>query len=121
MTKIERTHTNARMSKIVRYDGIIFLCGQTAVGAGISDIEGQTAEVLERVDRMLSEAGSDRSRILSAMVHLKAIDDFAAMNRVWEAWVPPGSAPARTTVEAELASPELLVEVTVVAAATDRR
>jgi enamine deaminase RidA (YjgF/YER057c/UK114 family) len=73
-----------------------------------------------RVDRLLGEAGSDRSRILSAMVHLKAIEDFAMMNRVWEAWLPPGSAPARTTVEATLASPERLVEVTVIPAATDR-
>jgi enamine deaminase RidA (YjgF/YER057c/UK114 family) len=51
---------------------------------------------------------------------LKTIDDFAMMNSVWEAWLPPGSAPARTTVEATLASPELLVEVTVIAAVTDR-
>jgi enamine deaminase RidA (YjgF/YER057c/UK114 family) len=65
------------------------------------------------------EAGSDCSRMLSAMVHLKAIDDFAMMNGVWEAWLLPGSAPARTTVEAKLASPEPLVEVTVIATASN--
>jgi len=73
--------------------------------------------VLACVDRLPSEAGSDGSHILSAIVYLKAIDDFAMMNRVWEAWLPPGSALAHTTVEATLASPELLVEVTVIAAA----
>ena len=82
MNEIERKHTNARMSKIVRCGGMIFLCGQTAIGADIPDIEGQTAEVLARIDRLLTEAGSDRWHILSAMVHLKAIDDFAAMNRI---------------------------------------
>ncbi len=119
MNEIERKHTNARMSQIVRYGGMVFVCGQTAIGANIPDIEGQTTEVLARIDRLLTEAGSDRSHILSAMVHLKAICDFAAMNRIWESWIPPGLAPARTTVEARLASPDLLVEVTVVAAKAD--
>ena len=66
---------------------------------------------------MLAEAGSARERILSATVYLRDIADFAAMNEVWEAWLPVGAAPARTTVEARLAVPELRVEITVVAAA----
>jgi len=103
------------MSKIVRYGSMMFLCGQTASGTDIDGIDGQTAEVLERIDCLLTEAGSDRSRILSAMIHLKRMDDFAAMNAVWETWIPSGAAPVRTTVEARLASPDLLVEVTVIA------
>lgn len=119
MNNIERKHTNARMSKIVRYGGMVFLCGQTAIGANIPDISGQTAEVLARVDSLLTEGGSHRSRILSALVHLKSIEDFAEMNRIWESWIPSGSAPARTTVEATLASADLLVEITIVAAVAD--
>jgi enamine deaminase RidA (YjgF/YER057c/UK114 family) len=118
MSDITRIHTNARMSKIVRHSGLVYLCGQTAGGGANAnaDITIQTHETLSRVDALLTEAGSDRSRILSATVYLRDIGDFAAMNAVWESWVVPGAAPARTTVEAHLASASLLVEVTVVAA-----
>jgi enamine deaminase RidA (YjgF/YER057c/UK114 family) len=113
---IQRYHSNARMSKIVQYGGLVFLCGQTASGSALAPIEDQTREVLRRIDTLLAEAGSDRSRLLSATVYLKHMDDFAAMNATWEAWMPSGAAPARTTVQANLASPDLLIEITVVAA-----
>lgn len=113
---IRRHHSNARMSKIVQHGGLIFLCGQTSSGTALANIDEQTSEVLRRIDDLLAEVGSDRSHLLSATVYLKQIEDFAAMNAVWEAWVPPGTAPARTTVQAHLASPELRVEITVVAA-----
>lgn len=113
---IQRHHSNARMSKIVQHGGLIFLCGQTSSGTALSSIGDQTNEVLRRIDALLLDVGSDRSHLLSATVYLKHIEDFAAMNAVWEAWVPPGTAPARTTVQAHLASPDLRVEITVVAA-----
>ncbi len=117
MSNIERKHTNARMSKIVQHGGLVYLCGQTASGGAnaSADITAQTHETLSRVDALLAEAGSDRTRILSATVYLRNIDDFAAMNAVWESWVVPGTAPARTTVQAQLAGPSLLVEVTIIA------
>lgn len=117
MTTIERKHVGPRMSKIVRHHDVVYLCGQTASGAGIAGIAGQTAEVLARIDALLADAGTDKSRLLAATIHLKDIGDFAAMNAVWEAWVPAGCAPARTTIEAHLAGPDLLVEITAVAAA----
>ena len=115
---IERTHTNARMSKIVRHGGLVYLCGQTAGGSASADadIRAQTLEVLSRIESLLNEAGSDRSRMLSVTIHLRDMDDFAAMNSVWESWIAPGAAPARTTVEARLASASLRVEMTVTAA-----
>lgn len=115
---IERTHTNARMSKIVRYSGLIFLCGQTASGSSNENggIKVQVQEALSRVDALLTDAGSSRARILAATLYLRNINDFAAMNEVWESWMPLGAAPARTTVEARLASESLLFEVTVTAA-----
>jgi enamine deaminase RidA (YjgF/YER057c/UK114 family) len=118
-TDIQRHHTNARMSKIVRHNGLVYLCGQTASGSAsaTADITTQTHETLARIDALLAEAGTDRTRILSAVIHLPVMSDFAAMNAVWESWVEPGTAPARTTVEAKLASASLLVEITVVAAA----
>jgi enamine deaminase RidA (YjgF/YER057c/UK114 family) len=119
MSEIERKHTNMRMSKIVRHGALVYLCGQTATGSpqANADATAQTREMLSRVDALLAEAGSDRTRILSATIYLRDMKDFDAMNAVWESWVAQGTAPARTTVEARLASPSLLVEVTVVAAA----
>lgn len=116
MTPINRTHSNARMSKLVTFGDLVFLCGQTAGGSDITDMAGQTAEALRRVDILLQEAGTDKSKVLTALIHIKSMDDFAAMNAGWDAWVPHGAAPARTTVEARLATPNLLFEVTVVAA-----
>ena len=117
MSDIERHHTIARMSKIVRHEGLVYLCGQTANGSASahSDVGSQTHEVLSRIDALLAEAGSDRTRMLSTTIYLRNIEEFAAMNAVWDAWVTPGTAPARTTVEARLASANLLVEVTVIA------
>ncbi len=118
MSEIERFHTGPRMSKIVRYGGLVYLCGQTAGGVdGLDDVTAQTNEMLSRVDRLLTEAGTERSRILSVTIYLKDMADFAAMNAAWEAWLPADAAPARATVEARLASAHLLVEISVVAAA----
>jgi enamine deaminase RidA (YjgF/YER057c/UK114 family) len=117
MTAIERKHVGSRMSKIVRHGDVIYLCGQTASGTAIADAAGQTREILARIDALLAEGGTDRSRLLAATVHLADMSDFAAMNAVWEAWLPAGAAPARTTVQALLAAPDLRVEITVIAAA----
>lgn len=114
---IDRIRTGPRMSKVVRRAGLIFLSGQTSNGTAIADISGQTSEVLRRIDELLAEAGSDSSHLLTATIYLRDIGDFAAMNAEWEAWLPRDSAPARTTVEARMASPDLLVEITVTAAA----
>jgi len=114
---IERKHSGPRMSQIVRHAGLIFLSGQTASGTSATSIEDQTRHVLGKIDALLAEAGSDKTRLLQAQIHLRDIADFAAMNRVWEAWVPAGAVPARTTVQATLANPDLRVEITVIAAA----
>ena len=118
MKGIDRLHIGARMSKIVRHAGTVYLCGQTANGgpAAEADVRTQTHEVLSRIDGLLAEAGSDRSRLLTVLIHLRDITDFAAMNEVWESWIVPGTAPARTTVQGHLASDSLLVEMTVTAA-----
>lgn len=118
MNDIERIHGNARMSRIVKHGGLVYLCGQTASGGASADgnITAQVSETLSRVRSLLLEAGSDPGRILTATIYLRNIDDFTAMNAVWESWIAPGTAPARTTVEASLALPGLLFEVTVTAA-----
>ena len=113
---IQRLETTERMSAAVSFANLVFLAGQVPDDRG-EDAAGQTRQVLAKIDRLLASAGSDRSRILSAQIWLKDIDaDFAAMNAVWCAWLPAGCAPARATVEARLASPNVLVEILVIAA-----
>ena len=112
---ITRHHGNQRMSQIVIHGDTIYLAGQVAADAS-ADITVQTQQVLQKVDDLLAEAGSDNSKILSAQIWIASMGHFAAMNAVWDAWVPEGSAPARACIEARLASPDLLVEVGVIAA-----
>lgn len=104
-----------RMSKIVVHNNTVYLCGQVAKDAD-ADIKQQTRTMLEKVDDLLQQAGSDRKHILSATVYIKDMKYFAEMNEVWDAWVIEGHSPARACVEARLARAELLVEVSIVAA-----
>lgn len=104
-----------RMSKIVIHNNTIYLCGQVAKDAN-AGIKEQTSSMLDKVDDLLEQAGSDRKHILSATLYIKEMQDFSEMNEVWDAWVVEGYSPARACVQASLARPELLVEVSVVAA-----
>lgn len=118
---IDRKHVGKRLSGLVihRATGTAYLSGQVAEDAH-ADVGGQTRQVLALIDALLAEAGSDKSRILSATIYLADIGDFAAMNAVWEQWVVPGQTPARATVEAKLARPDLRVEIQVVAATSTK-
>ena len=114
MTKIERKHTNARMSQIVMHGDTVYLAGQ--VGTPGASVEQQTRDCLDAVDRLLAEAGSDKAHMLQAIIWMADMADFAEMNAVWDAWVPEGAAPVRACGEARLATPEYLVEVIITAA-----
>jgi enamine deaminase RidA (YjgF/YER057c/UK114 family) len=103
------------MSQAVVCNGLVFLAGQVAEDTS-QDVGGQTRQVLAAIDRLLAEAGSDKSRLLSAQIFLADMGDFAAMNRIWEAWVVPGQTPARATVQATMAAPSYKVEIVVTAA-----
>lgn len=115
MSNIERQETSARMSKIVTHGDVIYLCGQVADNAEES-IGPQTDNMLAKVDTLLAQAGSDREHILSATLYIRDMKDFTGMNDVWDEWVPEGCAPARACVEARMARPDLLVEISVIAA-----
>lgn len=112
---ITRIDTTLRMSRIVEHNNTIYLCGQVAKDATKS-IKEQTATTLEKVEELLNKAGSDKQQILSATIYIRDMKDFAAMNEVWDAWVVEGHQPARACVEARMARPELLVEISVIAA-----
>ncbi|NBR89662.1 MAG: RidA family protein [Rhodobacteraceae bacterium] len=110
---IERIATGPRMSKIVKHNGVAYLCGQVGDGATVVD---QTRDCLSRVDALLEMAGSSREQMLQVVIWLADMADFAEMNAVWDAWVPEGHAPARACGEAKLARAELKVEIIVTAA-----
>ena len=113
--EIKRLHVGKRLSEVAIHNGTVYLAGQIA-SDNKQDILGQTREVLGHIDRLLAEAGSDKSRILSTQIYITDMANFPAMNTVWEAWVVPGQTPPRATVEAKLADPAGLVEIVVVAA-----
>jgi enamine deaminase RidA (YjgF/YER057c/UK114 family) len=104
-----------RMSKIVTHDKTVYLCGQVAKNSD-DDINEQTRTMLDKVDDLLKQAGSDRKHILSATIYLKDMKYFSAMNEIWDEWVIEGHSPARACVETKLARAELLVEISVIAA-----
>ena len=112
---IGRHQTNERTSKVVVHNNVAYLCGQVAADAD-ADITQQTQTMLVKVNGLLASVGSDTTRMLSATIYLKSMDDFAAMNLVWNAWVPSGHAPARACEQAAMARPALLVEISVTAA-----
>jgi enamine deaminase RidA (YjgF/YER057c/UK114 family) len=113
--EIKRLHVGKRLSEVAIHNGTVYLAGQIAADTK-QDIKGQTREVLGHIDRLLLEAGSDKSRIISTQIFITDMANFPAMNEVWESWVVPGNTPPRATVEAKLADPACLIELVIVAA-----
>lgn len=116
-SSITRHGVAARYSESAVFNGVVYLAGMVPE-RGDTDIRGQTADVLEQVQQQLLAAGSDKSRILRAQIFLTDIAEIGAMNEVWDAWVVPGTAPPRATVEAALADPAWKIEIVVTAAQT---
>ena len=113
--EIKRLEPGKRMSEAVVYNHVAYLAGQIPEDTSKGPAD-QTRQVLAAIDSVLAKLGSDKSKLLSATVYLSNIGNFAAMNEAWDAWVSPGNPPARATVEARLASPDILVEIVVTAA-----
>ena len=113
---IQRVHNGDRMSQIVVHGDTVYLAGQVASGAPGGSVAEQTKDILDRIDSHLAEAGTDKSKLLSATIWITDMAKFEEMNAVWDAWVNPGNAPCRACVEAKLASEKYNVEIMVVAA-----
>ncbi len=113
---IERKQVGARMSQIVIHGDTVYLAGQVAQDAAGEPAGAQMANILERIDGLLAETGTDKSKVLSATIWLADMRDFDAINEKWDAWVPEGEAPARACVEAKLAFTKYNVEVGIIAA-----
>lgn len=112
---LQRLHVAARYSEAAIFNGVVYLAGMVPECAA-ADIRSQTADVLDQVDQRLVEAGSSKAHILRTQIFLADIKDIAAMNEVWDAWVSPGSAPPRATVQAALSDPHYRIEIVVTAA-----
>jgi len=113
--EIKRLHVGKRLSEVAIHNETVYLAGQIAEDT-TQGIDGQMREVLGHVDRLLGEAGSDKSCILSCNIFISDMDNFPGMNDVWDEWVAQGHTPPRATVEAKLANPACLVEVCIIAA-----
>ena len=113
MTDIKRLETGPRMSQAVIANGFVFLAGQDGEpGTSVTD---QTTAILNQIDALLAQAGTDKTRIVSAQIWMADMAKFAEMNAVWDAWVPQGHTPARATGESALATPDYAVEIIVTA------
>jgi enamine deaminase RidA (YjgF/YER057c/UK114 family) len=111
-----RIEVGTRMSQAVVHHGVAYLSGQVALDAPGKSVTEQTKSILGRIAELLEQAGSSKSRLLSATIWLSDISTFNEMNAVWDQWLVPNTAPARATVEARLAAPEYTVEISVIAA-----
>ena len=112
---IKRLHVGPRLSQIAVHGNTVYSAGIVADDPK-ADAAGQTRQVLARIDQYLGEAGTDKTKIVNATIWLADIKDFAAMNSVWDEWVPKGNTPPRACVEAKLAAPQYKVEIRVIAA-----
>jgi enamine deaminase RidA (YjgF/YER057c/UK114 family) len=112
---IQRLNVGPRMSQAVVHGDTIYIAGQVA-GDTTADVTGQAKQILAKIEALLTEAGSDKSKLLSANIWLANVASYDAMNKVWDAWVVPGQPPARATVGAPLAGPQFLIEISVIAA-----
>jgi len=114
---IERLETGPRMSQAVIHNQTVYLAGQVASGAKGGTVAEQAKDILSRIETLLAEAKTDKSKILSATIWLTDMSTFAEMNAIWDAWVVPGATPARATVASpQLAAPDYKVEIAIVAA-----
>lgn len=113
---IKRLHIGPRMSQVVIHGDTVYFAGQVAQDAPGASVADQTKNILSRIDSLLAEAGSDKSKLLSATIWLADIGTFNEMNGVWDAWVDPDNPPARACIESKLAAPKFTVEIGIIAA-----
>ena len=113
---IQRFDVGPRMSQCVVHGNTVYTAGQVAQGARGGSVAEQTRDILATIDRLLGQAGTDKSKLLTANIWLTDIATFDEMNQVWDAWVAPGNTPARACVESGLAHPDYKVEIMVTAA-----
>lgn len=114
MSNIERFEFDTRIHHAVKHNGLVYLTGQ--VGTPGQSAAEQTTEILDKIDRLLNISGTDKSKILNAILWLDDLRDFDEVNKVWDSWVLKEHAPARSTGQARMAKAGMLVEIIITAA-----
>jgi enamine deaminase RidA (YjgF/YER057c/UK114 family) len=112
---IKRHHPGGSLSRLVEFGNLVFVAGTTADDRSAS-CKGQTEEVLRKIEKLLAEGGSSKSRILWCNVWVNDMREKEQMDAAWQAWVDPSNKPARATVEARLGTPDTKVEIMMIAA-----
>ena len=113
---VQRIDVGARLSKVVVHGDTVYVAGLTADKTAGQSVAAQTQEILAAIDALLAKAGSDNSKLVQATIWLQNVRTVDEMNKVWDAWVVPGSTPARACIEALLQGPEKKIEIQVTAA-----
>ena len=116
MSEIKRFQVGERMSQAVVHGDTVYTAGQVAQSAPGASVADQTRAILSQIDDLLREAGTAKSRLISATIWLSDISTFNEMNEIWVAWVAQGQTPCRACVESKLAAPQFTVEISVIAA-----
>lgn len=111
---IQRINPGTRMSQAVIHNNTIYLAGQ--VGAPGESVTAQTQDICNKIDGLLAEIGSNKSKMLQATIWISDMAYFAEMNAVWDAWIDPQNPPTRACGESKLATPDYKVEIIIVAA-----
>lgn len=112
--EIQRINPREWNCSAVVFGDVVFLSGTVADDKAL-DMKGQTAQVLRKIDAMLANAGTSKSRILSATVYMADASQKDEMNEAWMAWVDRSNLPTRTAVGAVL-TPGTMVEIAICAA-----
>ena len=109
-------------SPAIRAGDYIFVSGQFGsvdVGGNlIAGIEAQTERCLENIKQVLAAAGSSLDDVVKVTIFLRREEDFATMNRVYQRYFVTDQ-PARSTVVAGLALPDMLIEIDCIAYSPD--
>lgn len=113
---VKRIKVGPRMSQAVVHGNMVYTAGQVALNAAGESAGEQTKDILAAIDGLLAEAGTDKSNLLTANIWLADMNDFRAMNEIWDVWVVEGATPTRACVESKLAAPQFTVEIAVTAA-----
>ncbi len=115
MSEITRNHVGPRMSQSVEYNGVVYVAGQVGNDPN-ADVATQTRQILDNIDRLLAECGTNKSKLLWAQLWVTDMRNFDAMNEVWDAWIDPANPPVRAGLCSALAAPNWKVEIMVMAA-----
>lgn len=109
---VQRSLQTPIMHRVVEHNGIVYVGGTTCDDESL-DMAGQTREILAKLDRYLAEAGTNKSKLLTASIFVTDLGKKPEMDAVWKAWLSPESLPTRATVGVADLGGETMIEIVV--------